>query len=610
MEKQKTGRLLTRDEVPKEFRWRLEDMYPSIDEWEKDYRWVKDNLPNLEEYKGRLGDSADNLLQGLDLDVSLMQKVDKLFSFARMQKDQDNGNTHSQGLVDRAQGILVEYDGATSFLVPEILNIPEEKLNEYMDSLKELEPYRHFLGDIMRKKEHILSDKEERILAMAGEIAAAPDLIFSMLNDADMQFPYITDEEGQEVELTHGRYIKFMESKDREVRKQAFKALYKTYGKQKNTIAATYSSSVKKDIFFSKMRNYPSTLENALYDDNVSVSVYDNLIKAVEDNMGAMHKYVSVRKKALNLDELHMYDLYVPIVQDVDMKIPYNEAKEMVAEGLKPLGEDYLKILKEGYSSGWIDVLENQGKTSGAYSWGSYDTHPYVLLNYQENVDNVFTLAHEMGHAIHSYLSNKKQPYILSGYKIFVAEVASTVNEVLLTHHLLENLQDDQEKAYVLNHYLEQFRGTLYRQTMFAEFERIAHGMAERGEPLTVESLSKVYYDLNVKYYGPDIVVDDDIALEWARIPHFYRSFYVYQYATGFSAATALAQRILDEGQPAVDDYIRFLSSGGSDYPIQLLKNAGVDMTSPDPVNQALKTFALQVDRMEELFKSCRVSRQ
>lgn len=600
MDKVNAGKLPTRDEIPNEFKWKLEDMYSSTDDWEQDYKWVKDNLPSLEGYKGKLGDSAESLFLGLDTYTKLMEKVEKLFVFARMQKDQDNTNTKSQGLVDRAQGLLVEYGSATSYLVPEILSIPEEKLKDYTEIYEGLKPYKHFLEDIMRKKEHVLSEQEERILAMAGEIASAPDHIFGMLNDADMRFPYITDENGNQVELTHGRYIQFMESRNREVRKQAFKALYETYGKQKNTIASTLSYSIKKDIFFSKVRNYPSTLESALYDDNVPVSVYDNLIKAVEGNMKAMHKYVSIRKKALNLDELHMYDLYVPIVQDVEMKIPYSQAKEMVADGLKPLGEEYHNILHEGYNGGWIDVLENQGKTSGAYSWGCYDTHPYVLLNYQENIDNVFTLAHEMGHAIHSYLSNKNQPYILAGYRIFVAEVASTLNEILLTNHLLETLEDDGQKAYVLNHYLEQFRGTVYRQTMFAEFERIVHGMAERGEPLTVESLSKVYYDLNVKYYGPEMVVDDDISLEWARIPHFYRSFYVYKYATGFSAAAALAQRILDEGKPAVDRYINFLSSGGSDYPIELLKNAGVDMTSPDPVNQALRNFSTLVDKMEE----------
>ena len=601
MDKSNVGKLPERDEIPKEFIWRLEDMYPSTVKWEEDYKWVKENLPLLEKYRGKLGESADNLLQGLNTYAGLMEKVEKLFVFARMKKDQDNTNTESQALLERAHGLVVEYDRAISFLVPEILQIPEEMLNEYIESLEGLKIYKHFLEDLMRKKKHILSEKEEKILAMAGEVASAPEEIYTMVNDADMRFPFITNEEGQEVELTHGRYIQFLESKDRNVRKQAFKALYETYGKQKNTIATTLSYSIKKDIFFCKIRNYPSTLEMALHGDNVPISVYDNLIKAVEENLEALHRYVSLRKKALKLDELHMYDLYVPIIKDVEMQIPYSEAKNMVAKGLEPLGERYLSILHEGFNGGWIDVLENQGKTSGAYSWGCYDTHPYVLLNYQENISNVFTLAHEMGHAIHSYLSNKHQPYILAGYKIFVAEVASTLNEILLTKHLLETLEDDQQKAYVLNHYLEQFRGTVYRQTMFAEFEKIVHGMAERGEPLTVDSLSEVYYNLNVKYYGSEMVVDKEISLEWARIPHFYSSFYVYKYATGFSAAAALAEQILDQGQPAVDRYLDFLSSGGSDYPIELLKKAGVDMTSPEPVNKALETFATLVARMEQL---------
>ena len=377
--------------------------------------------------------------------------------------------------------------------------------------------------------------------------------------------------------------------------------IYTLHMKTKNTNAATLNYSIKKDIFYSRMRKYSSTLEAALDSDNVPVSVYDNLIAAVENNLKYMHRYVSLRKRALGLDELHMYDLYVPIVKDIDMEIPYEEAKKMVEEGLAPLGEEYISILREGFNSGWIDVMENEGKTSGAYSWGCYDTHPYVLLNYQPNIDNVFTLAHEMGHAIHSYKSNKSQPYIKAHYKIFVAEVASTLNEILLTKHLLNSLEDKQQRAYILNYYLEQFRGTVYRQTMFAEFEKKIHSMAERGEPLTVESLSDIYYDLNVKYYGPEMTVDREIALEWARIPHFYSSFYVYKYATGFSAAAALAEQILNEGEAAVKRYMNFLSSGGSDYPINLLKEAGVDMTTPEPINNALKTFGQMVEEMEKL---------
>lgn len=601
MSEPKQKKLPRREEIPQEYRWKLEDIYPSSEAWEKDFKWVKESLPRLSGYKGQLGQSVQNLLNGLNDYAAVMEKVEKLYAYAHMKKDEDNSVPESQALMDKAQALAVEYESAVSFLIPEILEIPAETLQSYLNSCEELKPYNHFIQDLIRQKEHVLSAREEEILAMAGEIASAPEQIFGMINNADMRFPSILDENGDEVELTKGRYIHFMESRDRRVRKDAFTALYDTYGKQKNTIAATLNYNIKKDMFYSKLRKYSSNLEASLDRDNVPVSVYDNLIAAVENNMEYMHRYVSLRKRALGLDELHMYDLYVPIVQDVDMKIPYEEAQKIVEKGLAPLGEEYISILKEGFNNGWIDVMENQGKTSGAYSWGCYDTHPFVLLNYQPNMDNVFTLAHEMGHAIHSYKSNKAQPYITAGYKIFVAEVASTLNEILLTNYLLEELKDKQQRAYILNHYLEQFRGTVYRQTMFAEFEKKIHGMAESGEPLTVENLSNIYYDLNVKYYGPEMTVDREIALEWARIPHFYSSFYVYKYATGFSAAAALAQQILNEGIPAVQRYMDFLSSGGSDYPINLLKRAGVDMTTPDPVNSALKTFGEMVEEMEKL---------
>jgi oligoendopeptidase F len=594
-------RLPKRNEIPDELKWKLEDIYPSQEEWEKDYQWVKEALPKTEEVKGTLGRSAQDLLKGLDFDIQLSGKIEKLYSYAHMKKDEDNSNTDAQALLDRAQALYVEYSSAVSFYIPEILAIPEEKLEEFLSAEEGLEVYRHFLHDINRKRAHVLSPSEEQILAMAGELASAPRTIFTMLNNADLRFPNIRDENGEEIELTKGRYIQFMESRDRRVRKEAFKTLYETYGKHKNTIASTLNASIKKDVFFSRVRKYGSTREAALKENNIPLSVYDNLIDTIGRNFEPFYEYVSLRKKALGLDELHMYDLYVPIVKDIEMKVPYDRAKEMVAEGLKLLGENYQAILREGYESGWIDVMENQGKTSGAYSWGTYFAHPYVLLNYQDNIDNVFTLAHEMGHAIHTYLSNKNQHYVNADYKIFVAEVASTLNEILLTEHLLETLEDPKEKAYILNHYLEQFRGTVYRQTMFAEFEMIVHNMAETGQPLTCESMSKVYKELNEKYFGPEMVIDDEIALEWMRIPHFYRSFYVYQYATGFCAAAALANRIRTEGEPAVKRYLDFLSGGGSDYPINLLKKAGVDMTSSEPVQTALDNFAEMVRRMENL---------
>lgn len=590
-----------RSEIPEELKWRLEDIYASDEEWERDFLWVKDQIPRLSGHQGHMGDSADALYAALHDYTQTMQKAEKVFVYAHMRKDEDNGNPKYQALLDRAQSLLVDIESTVSFMVPEILTIPEPKLHEFVSEKGELRDYRFYLEEITRQKEHILSSSEEQILAMSGEIASAPQQIFNMINNADIKFPVIKDENGNDVELTKGNYVEFMENRDRRVRQDAFTSLYSTYNKLRNTLASTLNYSIKKDVFYARVRKYSSALEASLDDDNIPISVYDNLIKAVEDNLDAMHRYVSLRKRALGLEELHMYDLYVPIVKDVDMKIPYEEAKEIVAEGVKPLGKEYEAVLREGYEGGWIDVLENQGKTSGAYAWGCYDTHPFVLLNYHESIDNVFTLAHEMGHAIHSYYSNKNQPYITAGYKIFVAEVASTLNELLLTEHLLNTLQDKQQRAYVLNHYLEQFRGTVYRQTMFAEFEKITHAMIERGEALTAENLCSIYHDLNVKYYGPDMVVDQEIDIEWARIPHFYTPFYVYKYATGFSAAAAIAQLILSEGQPAVNGYMEFLKSGGSDYPINLLKKAGVDMTTPDPISEGLKAFGRLVDEMEKL---------
>ncbi len=470
-----------------------------------------------------------------------------------------------------------------------------------MEDEKDLSLYEFYFKNILRRKPHVLTAEGEALLADAGEMAISPDNIYSKFNNADIKFPEIEDENGELVRITHGRFIQLLESEDRRVRREAFNGLYSTYEGFKNTLAATFSSNLKQEFFFTKARNFNSNLEKALNDSNVPVDVYTNLIEAVHDNMGLMHRYVSLRKKLLGVDELHMYDLYAPLVQDVKMDLPFEEAKKIVAEGLVPLGEEYQKILHEGFNNRWIDVYENENKRSGAYSWGAYGVHPYVLLNYNGSLDNVFTLAHEMGHAIHSYYSDKVQPYVYAAYKIFVAEVASTCNESLLINHMLKNTDDKIEKAYLINHFLDKFKGTLYRQTMFAEFEMITHKMAEEGQSLTADTLCKIYHDLNVAYYGDDIVVDPEIDMEWARIPHFYDAFYVYQYATGYSAAIALSRRILQEGKPAVDDYMRFLSSGGSNYPIELLKEAGVDMNTKEPVNQALKLFEELLDQMEEL---------
>lgn len=593
--------LLKRSEVKKEFTWAIEDLYATDELWEKDYNRLKEMIPQIEEYRGRLSESGKTLLDFLNLYCRLNILMERIYVYANQKYHEDTANSVYQELSDKAEVLNVQLNSALSFATPEILNIPEETLEKFKSEESELREYDFYLKNIIRRKPHVLSAEIEALLADAGEMAASPDNIFSKFNNADLKFPEIKDEDGNPVRITHGRFIQFLQSNNRRVREDAFKGVYKTYESYKNTLAATFSSNLKQELFFSKARNYGSNLEKALDDSNIPVSVYTNLIEAVHDNMDLIHRYVSLRKKILGVDELHMYDLYTPLVQDVKMDIPFEEAKKIVSEGLKPLGEEYQEILQEGFKNRWIDIYENENKRSGAYSWGAYGVHPYVLLNYNNTLDNVFTLAHEMGHAIHSYYSDKVQPYIYAAYKIFVAEVASTCNEALLIDHMLKNTDDKLQKAYLINHFLENFKGTLYRQTMFAEFEMITHKMVQEGQSLTADTLCKIYHDLNVRYFGDDIVIDPEIDMEWSRIPHFYSAFYVYQYATGYSAAIALSRRILKEGKPAVDDYIRFLSGGSSDYPIELLKKAGVDMSTKEPVNQALKLFDELLDQMEEL---------
>lgn len=590
-----------RDEIDNKFKWKLEDIYPTEDKWEEDYKTAKSLIFEMESYRGKLSLGAHELLEALEHCYETQRILERLFVYARMRKDEDNSNSKYQALSDRAQSLLVEFGSASSYMVPEIIAIDEEVLKGWAREDNRFDVYRQFLDGILREKDHVLSPEEEQILAMAGEICNAPAQIFSMINDADIKFPYIKDEEGKEVELTKGRYISFLESKDRRVREDAFKTLYDTYAKQKNTLATTFVYNLKKDAFIARTRKYNSSLEAALSGDNVEVEVYDNLLNAVEDNLQPMYRYIDLRKRALGLDELHMYDIYVPFVEDVDMKVPYEKAKEMVSKALKPLGEEYVQILRDGFEAGWIDVYENVGKTSGAYSWGCYDAHPYVLMNYQNNLNSVFTLAHEMGHAMHTYYSNKNQPYPLASYRIFVAEVASTLNEILLTYYLLDLIDDRATRAYIINNYLEGFKGTVYRQTMFAEFERIVHKKILEGIPLTCDDLCNIYYDLVKKYHGDNIVIDREIEMEWARIPHFYRSFYVYKYAIGFSAASFLAKGILDGEEGAVERYIEFLSSGGSDYPVELLKRAGVDVSTPKPIDDALNMFSKFVDELASL---------
>lgn len=599
MNKSKT--LPKRSEVPSQWKWKLEDIYENDAAWEQDVAKIKELIEQVKAKQGTLAQSGKHLLEALVLQDEITKTTDQVYVYARMRRDEDNTNSTYQALTDRASSLSTQVFSALSYIQPEILAIPTEELQKLQQSEPGLEHYRFMLEEITRYKPHTLSAPEEAILAQVSELASAPGKIFGMLNNADIKFPMITNEKGEEVELTKGRYIQFMESKDRRVRKEAFEALYATYGKHRNTIASTLASVVKRDVFYARTRKHESALKASLFADNIDQSVYDNLIETVREHLPLMHRYVALRKKLLGVDELHMYDLYVPMVQEVEMEIPYEEAVSTIKVALRPLGDDYGKVLEEGFTSGWIDVYENEGKTSGAYSWGAYTTHPYVLMNYQDNVNNMFTLAHEMGHALHSYYSNKTQPYTYADYRIFVAEVASTLNEALLMHHMLETTTDKAKRLYLINYYLEQFRGTLFRQTMFAEFEKLIHANSEKEEPLTADSLSKWYRELNIAYHGEAMVIDEQIDLEWARIPHFYNNFYVYKYATGFSAATSLAKQILEEGQPAVERYLNFLKSGGSDYPLNLLKKAGVDMTSPQPIRDALNVFKELLDQLEEL---------
>lgn len=592
-----------RQDIDSKFKWKLEDIYSDNSLWEQDFKKVKELAEQIKGLQGKLTESAQRLLECFKKSDELLSLNDKVFVYARMKRDENNGDATYQALTDRASSLATEVFAAISYIVPEMLSIPEETLLSYVNSDKELSVYMFSIKENLRQKEHILSEKEEQILAMSAEISDIGGDVFTMFNNADIKFPYIKDEEGEEIEVTKGRYNAFLESKDRRVRKDAFEAVYSSYKKMKNTLAASLTGNVKKNRFYSLVRKYPSALEASLDNDNIPVDVYTTLIDTVNKNLPLLDRYLKLRKKVLKLDELHMYDLYVPMVEEFDKKIPYEEARTIVAEALKPLGEEYIGYLQKGMNSAWIDVYENEGKTSGAYAWGAYKTHPYVLLNYQNKINDVFTLAHEMGHALHSYYTNMTQPYVYSEYKIFVAEVASTVNESLLMRYLLPRASSKQEKAYLLNHYLEEFRGTVFRQVMFAEFEKIIHEKVEQGEALNAQELSDIYYGLNKKYFGEAVTVDEDIAMEWSRIPHFYSSFYVYKYATGFSSATAIAEKILTEGKPAVDKYLEFLKSGGSNYPLELLKIAGVDLSTPQPIQDALNVFEKTLDELEELLK-------
>ena len=589
-----------REEISKEFTWALEDLYQDQAAWSEDLEKIRKLAQELYSCKGTLVEGAENLKKALNFYSELNQRFEKAYVYANQLLHQDMANGESQKCSGQVQVLMNQVNEVSAFLEPEILKIPDEKLTEYLAD-EPFSEYRRFLEEILRTKEHSLSEEKEELLARVSELGRAPSNIYGMFNNADIRFPSIEGKEGEKIPVSHGRYTLLLESRDVNIRKSAFESVYSQYGQYRNTLAALYAANLKNTAFFAKKRHYNSSLEMALEGGEIPTSVYTNLIDTVHEHMDLMHRYVSLRKKALKAEELHMYDLYVPMVDEFEMKVPFSKAKEIVKKGLAPLGKEYGKVLSDGMESGWVDVYENEGKRSGAYSWGAYGCHPFVLMNYQDNLNNVFTLAHEMGHSMHSYYSDKNQPYIYAGYRIFVAEVASTCNEALLMEYLLKNTEEKKEKMYLINYFLEQFKGTLYRQTMFAEFEKITHEMAWNKEPLTAEVLCDIYYKLNQKYFGEDIVIDKEIALEWARIPHFYTPFYVYQYATGYSAAIAISRKILSGDERAKEGYFKFLSGGSSMNPIDLLRLCNVDMAAKEPIESALKLFGELLDEMEEM---------
>ncbi|WP_090924756.1 oligoendopeptidase F [Paenibacillus polysaccharolyticus] len=595
------SKLLKRSEVPAEHTWKLEDLFADQKAWDQEYEEVSSMMKKASEFQGKLN-QPDVLKASFEFEDEIGLKLERLFVYARMHQDEDTANPTYQSLSQKAQKLGVRVGEALSFVTPEILSLPDSELDALIKN-ESLSAYTFTLEEMKREKAHVLSQAEEALLAQVGNLSQAPQTIFSMLNNADLKFPRIKDENGKEVELTHGSYIQFLENPNREVRERAFKAVYETYAKQKNTIAAALNANVTKNMFYANVRKYPSVMEMNLYGDNIPTDVYNNLVDTIHESLPLLHRYMDLRKKLLGVDQLHMYDLFAPLVDEYKMDITYEEAKKTVKEGLAPLGKEYAEALQAGYDNRWIDVYENENKRSGAYAWGAYGTHPYVLLNHKDNLNSMFTLAHEMGHALHSHYSDTTLSYRDAQYTIFLAEVASTTNEALLMDYMLNKSTDPKEKLYLLTYYADQFRTTVFRQTMFAEFEKIIHERAEQGEALTPQLLSEIYYDLNVQYHGKNMAVDKDIEMEWARIPHFYNSFYVYKYATGFSAATSFSKQILEEGQPAVDRYLGFLKSGGSDYSINILKKAGVDMSTPQPIREAMSVFKELIEQMEQLTK-------
>lgn len=591
--------LKSRKDMNPEFMWDFTHIFPTKEAWEAAYKEAEAMTAGLAAYEGTLGESAAALQKGLDAVNAAGEKLERVYLYAMLHKAGDNGDPEYQAMDARCTTLYVSFQMAIAFLTPEILSIPEETLAAYMKE-EGLATYRHMVEDMCRARAHTLDAARERMLAQLSDAAQTPDNSFTMLESVDMTFPAITDEAGNEVTLTHGNFGVYRESTNQRVRRESFEKYFGEFKRYINTFAAMYAGSVKFDTFFASARGHKSACEAALFSNNVPVSVYDSLVEAIHSRLGTMRQYLELRKRVLGLDAINMYDLYNPMLESVEFKVTYEESNALVKEALKPLGEEYGKLLDKAYAEHWMDVYENKGKTTGAFSCGVHGVHPYVLLNFTDTLDDAFTMAHELGHAMHSYKSSETQDYANHDYRILVAEVASTVNEVLLTKHLLKTETDKKRRAYILNHFLEGFRTTVFRQTLFAEFERKAHEMEQAGEPLTAQSLNKVYRDLNELYYE-GAVVNDLMEIEWARIPHFYNAFYVYQYATGFSSAVAIASRILTTGDPS--DYLRFLTLGGSDYPLAELKVAGVDLTKPDAVLSALDVFQASLDELEALLK-------
>ncbi len=594
--------LKKRDQIDDKYKWNIEAMIPDESVIEPQLKAISEEaLDYSTKYSGHLAESGDMLLAALKDRDDIWMRLEKIFVYARMRRDEDNSDSNYQAMLDKCQSVIASVSAAMSFFTPELLSAPEGTILGYISSTEGLDTYSFLLKDTLRQKAHILSSAEENILAQMSEVTGATNDIFTMLNNADMKFGTVTDEDGDKVQVTHGNYIRFMESHNRQLRKDAYDAMYDKYKELINTIATTYNYNTKTDVVSARIRKYGSAREAALSGDNIPAEVYDNLVSVVNDNLPAMHRYVELRKKILGTDKLFMYDMYVPLIEIPDNKVSYEEGLDIMRDALAPLGSEYIAKMNKGISEGWIDVYENEGKTSGAYSFGSYDSYPYILLNYTDTLKDVFTIIHEMGHSMHSRYTRDAQPYIYGSHSIFTAEVASTVNESLLIQHLLKNADDVTMKKYLLNLHLDEFRTTLFRQTMFAEFEDMTHKAIEEGRVLTADWMCDIYEELNSRYYGPAVEKDDTIRYEWARIPHFYNSFYVYKYATGYSAATAISEKILTEGKPAADNYIEFLKTGESDYPIELLKIAGVDMSSPEPVKKAMTTFNKLLDEFEKL---------